>query len=88
MQRVKLVSTLNVMVVAASILLLTLPHGARGTTFVLMSEEDLTHSSSDIVLGQVRSISTASDSVAQLLTQVTISVEDEVTVLFDLRLVK
>ena len=73
----KLASRLTLITVRVSIVLLALLRAASGTTFVLMSEDDLTHSSTDIVLGQVRSISTASDSVDQLLTQVTISVEDQ-----------
>jgi hypothetical protein len=62
----------------ATVFIIT-PHGeARGTTFVAMSDEDLTHSSSVIALGEVRAISTRVDSGDQVETQIHVAVDDQV----------
>lgn len=48
------------------------------TMFVMMSDEDLAHSSAVIVLGDVRSIATDSDAADQIATRVDIVVVDQI----------
>lgn len=50
----------------------------RGTTFVMMSDDDLVHSSAVVALGVVQAIATTTDSPDDIHTQVTIVVEDQV----------
>ncbi|MFI5398340.1 MAG: matrixin family metalloprotease [Candidatus Binatia bacterium] len=50
----------------------------RGTTFVLMSHEDLARSSAVIALGQVQAISTTADSAEHVETLIRIAVEEQV----------
>ncbi len=50
---------------------------AYGTTFVMMSDADLTQSSAVIVLGAVQAIGTDSDSSGDIHTAVTIAVEEQ-----------
>ncbi len=52
--------------------------GARATTFVAMSEEDLTHSSGVIVLGDVQAITTDSGSAGDIHTAVTVAVQEQI----------
>jgi hypothetical protein len=50
---------------------------AWGTTFVMMGDDDLAHSSSVIALGEVQSISTETDSTERIDTRIEIAVEDQ-----------
>jgi hypothetical protein len=58
--------------------MLCLRSDVRGTTFVMMSDDDLAHSSAAIVLGEVQAISTTSDSAGQIETQVALAVQEQV----------
>jgi hypothetical protein len=57
--------------------IIALQRNVSGTTFVMMSDDDLAHSSTAIILGEVRFISTVADSIDQVDTQVDIAVEDQ-----------
>lgn len=69
-------TALRILVVVV-VAIVALQRSVRGTTFVTMSDDDLAHSSTAIILGDVRFISTVADSTAQVDTRVDVAVEDQ-----------
>lgn len=63
---------------AVALAALTLHGDARGTTFVLMSDEDLVQGSAAIVVGTVQSIAPQASSQQQIETEVTLKVDESV----------
>src|SRR5512135_2809341 len=64
--------------ILAALAVLMFCSDVRGTTFITMSDEDLTHSSAAIALGEVQAIATDNDSVGDIHTAVTIAVEEQI----------
>jgi len=63
--------------VAITCTLLLSPHPTRGTTMVMMSDADLVHSSSAIVLGRVQAISTGAAAADHIETRIGLVVQEQ-----------
>jgi len=70
-------AALRLKLILIAIAIFTLRGDVRGTTFMLMSDEDLVHGSSVVALGQVQGIATSSDSTAQMETQINVAIEEQ-----------
>ena len=72
--------SVRMLVIAATtvVALIAMHSRASATTFVTMSDEDLTHSSAVIVVADVQAISTDSDAADQISTHIQLSVVDQI----------